>query len=59
MSSAKYAAGLIAMVVLSGSVCVPSLMGGKPQLKDIKLPPGFTISVYAEGITNARAMCWG
>lgn len=59
MSSAKYAAGLIAMVVLSGSVCVPSLMGGKPMLKDIKLPPGFTISVYAEGITNARAMCWG
>ncbi len=59
MSSAKYAAGLIAMMVLSGSVCVPSLMGGKPQLKDIKLPPGFTISVYAEGITNARAMCWG
>lgn len=59
MSSAKYAAGLIALLVLSGSVCVPSVMGGKPKLKDIVLPPGFTISVYAEGVTNARAMCWG
>lgn len=59
MNSAKYAACLIAMLVLSGSVCVPSVMGGKPKLQDIKLPLGFTISVYAEGITNARAMCWG
>jgi glucose/arabinose dehydrogenase len=30
----------------------------KYQLEKIKLPPGFTISVYAE-VPNARSMCWG
>src|SRR5918993_1119908 len=28
-------------------------------LSDIKLPPGFTISLYAEGVTNARQMALG
>jgi glucose/arabinose dehydrogenase len=28
------------------------------QLDKIKLPPGFSISVYAE-VPNARSMCWG
>lgn len=59
MSGAMRTAGLLALMVLSGSVCVPTLVGGKPKLQDIKLPPGFSISVYAEGVTNARAMCWG
>jgi glucose/arabinose dehydrogenase len=30
----------------------------KYHLDKIKLPPGFSISVYAE-VTNARSMCWG
>jgi putative membrane-bound dehydrogenase-like protein len=45
--------------MLSGSVCVPTLRGGKPKIDQIVLPPGFTITVFAENVTNARAMCWG
>ncbi|HOZ40010.1 MAG TPA: sorbosone dehydrogenase family protein [Flavobacteriales bacterium] len=44
---------------LLGGVCVPSLKGGDPRLQDIELPAGFTISIVAEDVTNARAMCWG
>jgi glucose/arabinose dehydrogenase len=29
------------------------------QLGQVKLPPGFRISVWAEGIHNARQMAWG
>ena len=29
------------------------------SLKNIKLPPGFTISVYADGVLAARQMAWG
>lgn len=29
---------------------------GRIQLESIKLPPGFRISVFAEGVTNARSM---
>lgn len=50
---------LLAIILLSGSVCVPTLRGGKPKVQELKLPPGFRISVFAEGVTNARAMCWG
>jgi glucose/arabinose dehydrogenase len=28
-------------------------------LKNIKLPPGFNISLYAAGVPNARQMAWG
>ncbi len=45
--------------MLSGSVCVPTIAGGNPKLKDIRLPEGFSISVFAENVSNARAMCWG
>lgn len=41
-----------------GSVCVP-IRGGAPKQGDIKLPPGFRISLFASEVTNARAMCWG
>ena len=44
---------------LTGSVCMPAIRGGDPELADIKLPPGFSITVFAEEIANARAMCWG
>lgn len=50
---------ILALPVLTGSVCVPTMMGGKPKVQEITLPEGFSISVFAEGITNARAMCWG
>lgn len=50
---------LPAAFLLSGSVCLPSLRGGKPALDAIRLPEGFRIEVFAEGVTNARAMCWG
>jgi len=43
----------------TGSVCVPSMRGGDPKLKDIRLPEGFVITVFAENVANARAMCWG
>lgn len=59
MSGMTKALSLLAFFVLSGSVCVPTLVGGKPKIQDITLPEGFSISVYAEGVTNARAMCWG
>jgi glucose/arabinose dehydrogenase len=45
--------------LLNGSVCIPSMRGGDPELADIKLPPGFSISKYAEDVESARAMCWG
>lgn len=46
-------------VALCGSVCMPSINGGPPELNDIHLPPGFKISVFAADVKNARAMCWG
>lgn len=50
---------ILGLLVLSGSVCVPTLRGGKPKVQEITLPEGFALSVFAEGVTNARAMCWG
>lgn len=32
---------------------------GKLPLSEIRLPPGFKIDVYAEGVTNARSLCHG
>lgn len=58
-SSLKNALIVLAAFSLTGSVCVPTMAGGKPKLTEIKLPPGFTLDVYAEQVTNARAMCWG
>ena len=45
--------------LLLGGICVPSIRSGPPELARIKLPEGFRIDVFAEGVTNARAMCWG
>jgi glucose/arabinose dehydrogenase len=50
---------LVAALVWNASICVPTLRGGKPELQDVQLPQGFRITVFAEGVTNARAMCWG
>ncbi len=45
--------------LLLGGVCMPSLNAGPPELDTIHLPDGFRISVFAAGVANARAMCWG
>lgn len=50
---------LLSGTLLLGSVCVPSIRGGPPQLQKIKLPPGFSVNVFADEVENARAMCWG
>lgn len=50
---------ILTAFMLTGSVCVPTMLGGKPKLDAITLPKGFSISIFAEGVTNARAMCWG
>ncbi|MEO8733665.1 MAG: PQQ-dependent sugar dehydrogenase, partial [Flavobacteriales bacterium] len=42
-----------------GGVCQPSMFPGDPRLDDIKLPPGFHISIFAEGVKNARGMSLG
>lgn len=59
MRAMSKALSVLALLMLGGSVCVPTLMGGKPKVNELDLPEGFTISVFAEGVTNARAMCWG
>ncbi len=50
---------LLLALPLTGGVCLPQLAGGDPELQDIRLPDGFEIDIIAEGVTNARAMCWG
>lgn len=50
---------LLAGALFTGSVCVPSMRGGQPKLEKIKLPPGFSATVFADEVENARAMCWG
>lgn len=59
MHSMRHTWPFLSLFLLSGSVCLPSLRGGKPELSAIRLPEGFRIEVYAQGVTNARAMCWG
>ena len=45
--------------LFNASICMPTALGGDPDLEHIKLPEGFRISVFAEDVENARAMCWG
>jgi glucose/arabinose dehydrogenase len=49
---------LTSALVLSCST-PPSRAAENPELQKIKLPPGFTISVYAENVPNARQMALG
>ena len=49
----------ILLFLFSGAVCVPTIRGGDPRLSDIRLPEGFRIEVFAEGVVNARGMCLG
>ena len=50
---------VLLVLPLWGGVCQPSMLAGDPRLEDIRLPEGFRIDIYAEGVKNARAMCWG
>lgn len=47
---------IVGMVLVSSVACSKA---PKPSLDDIQLPPGFKISVYAQGIINARQMALG
>ena len=49
----------ILLFLFNGAVCVPTLRGGDPRSSDIRLPEGFRIEVFAEGVVNARGMCFG
>jgi len=40
-------------------LCSPADSSGELPLHTIKLPPGFTISVYADNVPNARSMALG
>lgn len=51
--------GTIALIILCSSVCLPDLLPHEPRLDRIILPEGFTISVFASDVKDARAMCWG
>ena len=57
---------LLALAPALALLCGPALARDatpEPQLREnlkkIKLPPGFSISVYASGLTEARQMAWG
>ncbi|MBP9178643.1 MAG: sorbosone dehydrogenase family protein [Flavobacteriales bacterium] len=56
-SSAALVIGVL--FVSSGSVCLPTVKRSGPELTSIRVPVGFKIEVFAEGVSNARAMCWG
>jgi len=43
----------------AGPALPTSLEDLQKNLKDVKLPPGFKIEVYASGIPQARQMAWG
>lgn len=47
---------VVGLVLVSSVACSKT---PKPSLDDIQLPPGFKISVYAKGVTNARQMTLG
>ncbi|MFZ1692302.1 MAG: sorbosone dehydrogenase family protein [Flavobacteriales bacterium] len=50
---------LVLGTLLNASICVPSIRGGPPKVEGITLPPGFRITVFADEVKNARALCWG
>ena len=43
----------------AGPALPTSMADLEKSLKAIKLPPGFKISVYAQGVNSARQMAWG
>ena len=54
----RYLRGVLLVVIIGLFVSV--LRSGQPlPLEKIKLPPGFSISIYATGVPNAREMALG
>ena len=49
---------LLLLPLFCGGVCKPTMLGGPSKVDAIKLPPGFSISVFAENVTTARAMTY-
>lgn len=49
----------LACLLFLGGVCQPSLFSGDPRLNEIRLPPGFHLSLFAKNVTNARGMSLG
>ena len=47
------------IVVIIGLVACAARGSQSLRIKKIKLPPGFSISVYATGVGNAREMALG
>jgi len=47
---------VVGLILVSSVACSKA---PKPSLDDIQLPPGFKISVYAQGVSNARQMALG
>jgi hypothetical protein len=54
----RYFTILLGIVALAGQNAPPTPAQQLP-LDRIKLPPGFTIDVYATGVQNARQMALG
>jgi glucose/arabinose dehydrogenase len=59
MGSLKRSLFFAPFAVLFLSACAPLAIGQNVQLERIKLPPGFRIDVFAEGVSGARSMALG
>ncbi len=49
---------ILIVPLLCGGVCKPTMLGGPSKLEEIKLPAGFSIGVFAEGVRTVRAMAY-
>ncbi len=49
---------ILAVPLLSGGICKPTMLGGPSKLDEIQLPDGFQISVFAQGVKTARALAF-
>lgn len=49
---------LVIAPFLSGGVCKPTMLGGPSRLSEIKVPEGFSVTVFAEGLKTVRAMAY-
>lgn len=60
MKSRTFGIKLVALFCLQFlQACFPALPYGDIRLDQIQLPPGFEITLYAEGIPNARSLALG
>lgn len=44
--------------VLCGGICKPTVLGGGPKPDRIKVPEGFRVTEFAQGVRTVRAMAW-